>query len=156
MRTRTLGVLGFGLLLAAITPVIAAGDTKEEAIKKDRQMYEGTWQIVSLEVNGEKSKDDDARKITVINEADGKWTIEVEGKVVLRGTSKIDPTRKPKEIDLTPTEGDSKGKTALGIYEVGDKTRKVCIAEFSKERPTEFSSKPGSGHILAVFERVKK
>jgi len=47
-------------------------------------------------------------------------------------------------------------KTFLGIYEVKKDSRKVCLAEQGKERPTEFSAKPGSGHTLAVFKRVKK
>jgi uncharacterized protein (TIGR03067 family) len=128
----------------------------DDAIKKDRQLYAGTWQAVSAEANGNKVPEEDAKKIIVINKEDGAWTLEVEGKVVARGTSKIDPTKKPKTIDLTETEGEDKGKTFLGIYEVGKDSRKVCLAESGKERPTEFSTKPESGHILAVFKRVKK
>lgn len=128
----------------------------DDAIKKDRQLYAGTWQAVSAEANGNKVSEEDAKKIVVINKEDGTWTLEVEGKVVAKGTSKIDPTKKPKTIDLTETEGEDKGKTFLGIYEVKKDSRKVCLAESGKERPTEFSSKPGSGHVLAVFKRVKK
>ena len=146
--------LGVGLLFAA-GPLLG-GDGKDEAVKKDRKRYEGTWQVISLEVDGNKSGEEDAKKITVINEADGKWTIEAEGKVIARGTSEIDPTKKPKAVDLTVTEGDGKGQTALGIYEFKDDTRKVCLAPAGKERPTEFSSKAGSGHILALLKRVKK
>jgi uncharacterized protein (TIGR03067 family) len=92
----------------------------------------------------------------VVNDIDGKWSIRVDGKVVARGTSKIDPTSKPRAIDLTQTEGQGKGKTSRGIYEVEGDTRKVCIAEAGKERPTTFSSPADSGHILAVFKRLKK
>jgi uncharacterized protein (TIGR03067 family) len=147
--------LGFALLIA-MTSLAAAGDDKDKAIKEDRKKYEGTWQVVSLEVDGKKTAEEDAKKITVVNERDGKWAIEVEGKVVARGTSEIDPTKKPKTVDLTVTEGDNKGQTALGIYEFKDDTRKVCLAPAGKERPTEFSSKAGSGHILALLKRVKK
>jgi uncharacterized protein (TIGR03067 family) len=59
-------------------------------------------------------------------------------------------------VDLTETEGDAKGKTFRGIYEFGGDTRKVCLAPEGKDRPKEFSSKAGSGHILAVLKRVKK
>ncbi len=94
MRRLALPALG---LLLAVTATLTAADAKDEAIKKDRQRYEGTWQVVSLEVDGNKSAEEDAKKIRVINEADGKWAIEVEGKIVARGTSEIDPTKKPKE-----------------------------------------------------------
>ena len=118
--------------------------------------YEGTWQVVSLEIDGNKTDEQDAKKITVVNEADGKWRLEVDGKVIARGTSEIDPTKKPKAIDLTETEGDDKGKTALGIYEIGDDERKVCYAKAGMERPDDFSAPAGSGRILAVLKRLKK
>ena len=43
----------------------------------------------------------------------------------------------------------------VGIYELGEKSRKLCFALPGKDRPTEFSSAPGSEHILVTFERVK-
>jgi uncharacterized protein (TIGR03067 family) len=155
MKKYTLLALGVGLLLT-VTGTLTAGDPKEEAIKKDRKRYEGTWQVISLEVDGNKAGEEDAKKITVINEADGKWAIEVDGKVVAKGTSEIDPTKKPRTVDLTMTEGDDKDKTALGIYEFSDDTRKVCLAQAGKDRPTAFAAPAGSGHILAVLKRVKK
>jgi uncharacterized protein (TIGR03067 family) len=148
-------VLSLGLLCFFLFP-FAAGDTKEEAIKKDRQKYKGTWQVVSLEIGGNKAPEEDAQKITVINEENGKWTLLSEGKVIARGTSTIDPTKKPKGIDLKCTEGSIQGETLLGIYEVGDTTRKVCLAELKKGRPSEFSSPSGSEQILATFKRLKK
>ena len=147
--------VGLALLLA-VTGLAAAADDKEKAIKEDRKKYEGTWQVVSLEVDGKKTAEEDAKKITVVNDRDGKWAIEVEGKVIARGTSEIDPTKKLRTVDLTVTEGDGKGQTALGIYEFKDDTRKVCLAPAGKERPTEFTSAAGSGHILALLKRVKK
>jgi uncharacterized protein (TIGR03067 family) len=156
MRRLALVPLGVGLVFVGVGALLAADEAKDEAIKKDRKKYEGTWQVVSLEVDGNKAAEEDAQKITVINEADGKWAIEVEGKVVARGTSVIDPTKKPRTVDLTATEGESSGKTALGIYEFGDDTRTVCLAQVGKERPTEFAAPSGSGHILAVLRRVKK
>ena len=155
MRRYTHVAVGVGLLLA-VASALTAGDAKEEAIKKDRKRYEGTWQVISLEVDGNKASEEDARKVTVINEADGKWAIEGEGKVVAKGTSEIDPTKKPRAVDLTMTEGDDKGKTFPGIYEFGDDTRTVCLASAGKDRPTEFAAPAGSGHILAVLKRVKK
>src|SRR5262249_41664213 len=93
--------LGVGLLFVGFGSLLTAGDAKDEAIKKDRKRYEGTWQVVSLVVDGNKAGEADARKITVINAADGQWAIEAEGKVVARGASVIDPTKNPKTVDLT-------------------------------------------------------
>jgi len=52
-------------------------------------------------------------------------------------------------------EGDGKGDHYLGIYELGEKTRKMCFAPPGKERPTEFTSMPDNEHILVTFEREK-
>ena len=98
---------------------------------------------------------DDAKKLTVVNGADGSWSLNSDGNEVSQGTSTIDPTKKPKTIDLTPTVGDDKGKQFLGIYEVGENTRRLCFAPLGKERPTEFSSITGCEHFLVTFERVK-
>jgi uncharacterized protein (TIGR03067 family) len=141
-------VAGNGLLAAT-------DDAKEQGIKKDRKQIAGTWRIVALEVNGNKAKEEDAKKLTVVNGSDGTWSLLSEGKEISKGTSTFDPTKKPKTIDFTPTKGEGKGKEHLGIYQLGKKIRKMCFAPPGKERPTEFSSMPGSGHILVTFEREK-
>ena len=79
-----------------------------------------------------------------------------DGEKIGTGTSQIDPTKKPKTIDFTPTEGDEKGKVFRGIYEIKTNCRKLCYAETGKDRPTEFSSKPGSGHVLVILQREKE
>jgi uncharacterized protein (TIGR03067 family) len=146
--------LGTFVIFAILSAISHAAVPKDEAIKKDRQQIEGTWQVVALEINGGKAKDEDARKLTVVNGADGTWSVLVEGKESGKGNSTFDPTQKPKTIDFTPTEGDDKDKVFLGIYEIGEKTRKLCFAPVGKDRPTEFSSALGSEHILVKFERV--
>jgi hypothetical protein len=98
VKLLAVSALAAGLLFAAAAPLSAADDAKEEAIKKDRMRYEGNWQVVSLVVDGDKSDEQDARKITVVNEADGRWTLEVDGKVIARGTSEIDPRRSPRPL----------------------------------------------------------
>ena len=137
------------------TDDVKADDVKDQAIKKDRKRYEGTWRAVSLEVNGNKASEKDTRQITVVNRADGSWTVLVNDKEISKGTSKIDPTKKPKTIDLTTTEGQGKGNVNLGIYELGKNTRKLCLAQSGKDRPTEFASMAGSEQILITFEREK-
>ena len=46
-------------------------------------------------------------------------------------------------------------KTKLGIYELDGDTYKFCLAPAGKPRPTEFTSKEGSGHSLGVSKREK-
>lgn len=151
-------VLGLIALSAAVPAGAAearkAADAKQEAIDRDHGLTKGRWRIVSLVVNGNTVGDDDARKIVVVNGSAGEWEILVEGASVMRGTSTIDPTTSPKEIDATVTEGDGAGRKTLGIYESGAKTRRVCYAAADRSRPGDFSSAPGSERTLVVFERL--
>ena len=155
MKTTFCGFWIVGALVMAITAIASPDDAKDEAIKKDRKLIEGTWRIVALEINGNKSNDEDAKKLSVVNGPDGTWSLLSEGKEVAKGTNIFDPTKKPKTIDFTITEGGGKGNVHLGIYELGEKTRKLCFAPTGKDRPTEFASTSGNEHILVTFEREK-
>ena len=147
---------GFWIVVMFLMVATATGDdAKEEAIQKDRKQIEGTWRVVALEVNGNRASDEDARKITVVNGPDGTWTLFSDGKEVGKGTNSFDPTKKPKTIDFTQTEGDGKGNLYLGIYELGENVRKLCFAPPGKDRPAEFISMPGTDVILVTFEREK-
>jgi uncharacterized protein (TIGR03067 family) len=149
------GFMFVGVLFTAIGAIASADEAKDEAIKKDQKLIEGTWRIVALEINGEKSSEEDSKKLTVVNGSDGTWSLRSEGNEVSKGTSTIAPTKNPKTIDLTPTEGGGKDKAHPGIYELGERTRKLCFAPPGKDRPARFSSTPGSEHILVTFEREK-
>lgn len=142
-------------LLMAMTGITSADDAKDEATKKDRQLLEGTWRIVALEINGNKAMAEDAKKLSVVNGPGEAWSLLSEGKEVAKGTNSLDSTKKPKTIDFTITEGGGKGNVHLGIYELGEKSRKLCFAPAGKDRPSEFSSTPGNEQILVTFEREK-
>jgi len=44
----------------------------------------------------------------------------------------------------------------LGIYELERDSYKFCFAPVGKPRPSEFTSKFGSGNILQIWERRKE
>lgn len=151
MKQIVLGCL-LGLGIAAMAQ---ADDARDDATRKDRMLLEGTWQVVSLEVNGEKSDPADARKLSVVNGADGIWSLRSEGNEVARGTNSLDASKSPKTIDLVPLDGDKKGELYKGIYEINEKTRRLCFAPALMARPTEFATQSGSQWILVTFEKVK-
>jgi uncharacterized protein (TIGR03067 family) len=135
------------LLTAAL--VVAAPAPAE---KKDEEKIRGTWAIVSHEFNGGTRPDDSAYKDTKVvikgdtititdGDDEGKWTF------------KLDPTTKPKEIDLT---SEDKEKSYLGIYELTGDELKICAVKGRGGRPTEFASKPGAEQELIVLKRVTK
>jgi uncharacterized protein (TIGR03067 family) len=154
--SRYLPVIAFVLL--GCTSLLAAENAKDEAIKQERMKFFGEWQVVALEIDGNQVKGEDVKKFKVVNGADGTWNITIEGEIKLQGTSEIDPSKEPKTVDLTVTEGETKGETMLGVYEFSDEnnTRKVCFAKPGDKRPGEFSSPAGSGRMLAVLKRIKQ
>ncbi len=156
MRAFSQIVLTVACLCFGIGWLIAADDAKDEAIKKDRAALKGEWKTVSYELDGKKPvPDEQLENVKVTIDESGKTTIEVNGQTIIEATTTIDPTKKPKTIDVMFTEGDLKGQTALGIYEINGDSYKYCRAAPGKDRPTEFSSKEGSGHTLVVYKRAK-
>ena len=65
-------------------------------------------------------------------------------------TYKLDPSQKPKHIDLvTPKE-----EVNRGIYLLDGDTLKLCATDKpGEDRPTEFKSKEGSSVGLIVFKK---
>lgn len=140
------------LVAVALTATTFAAD---ERVQKDLKLFEGTWQYTSQDADGKETDKEMLKAVTITVAADGKWEVKHEGKTFLEGTAKLDPAKKPKAADWTiTTEGDLKGKTALGIYDVDKDTWKHCFA-FDK-RPEKFESKEGSKVTNAVLKRVKK
>jgi uncharacterized protein (TIGR03067 family) len=135
--------------------LVAADQDKEDAIKQERKKYQGSWRVILLQVDGNQVPGRDAKKIMVSNQADGTWSVKVDGMEVARGTSEIEPGKTPKTVDFTPTAGSEHGKHFRGIYDIRQNCRKICFAAAGKDRPSEFASRPGSGHILAIFQREK-
>ena len=144
------------MLIALGGLFLVAADAGDDAIKKERAKLKGTWKIVTVEVNGAKPfSDDQLETVTTTIDGDGNLKVEAGGSVVIAATTKIDPTKNPKTVDITFTEGEMSGKTALGIYEISGDDYKYCRAAPDKPRPTEFSSKEGSEHTFVTYKREK-
>jgi uncharacterized protein (TIGR03067 family) len=127
----------------------------DDAVKKEMAQLEGEWSMVSGEANGAAMPDASVKTGKRVAK-DGETTITIGGKVYLKANFTIDPTKKPKTIDYTMTEGPTKGKTHLGIYEIDGDTVKFCFAAPGGDRPTDFTAKEGSQRTLSVWKRDKK
>jgi uncharacterized protein (TIGR03067 family) len=143
----------FALAMASLVGLPAAAQAN------DHQAMAGTWQVISIDANGTLDDSENVRRIMVINEPNGDWALVMNGDTVARGTSFVDEETNPKTVDLTITEtndGNNVGRTYPGIYELGEKTRRVCLAMDGGERPTQFFSAAASGHVLVTYEKVEK
>jgi uncharacterized protein (TIGR03067 family) len=140
------------LLVIGVVFLLAADDANQE-VKKEMDRFQGTWRMVSLEAGQNKLTEDALKDFRLKIEGD-KFTA-TEGTSENHGTFKVDPTKKPKTIEIIMIQGE-KRQTLLGIYELEGDTYKLCGDMSGKSRPTEFAIKPGSGYILEVLKREKK
>lgn len=134
--------------LAAVTSAWA-----EE--KEDLALLQGEWSMVSGSADGQPMPEDTRKKMKRVCKGD-ETTTTMGGQMFLKAKITIDPSKKPKTIDYQMTDGFTKGKTQLGIYEVDGDTFKTCFGRPDAERPTDFTTKSGDGRTLSVWKREKQ
>jgi uncharacterized protein (TIGR03067 family) len=143
----------YAILILAAGLSVAADDSKKDSPDKEYARFQGTWQVLSLEVDGMKIPKEAFKDARLIIK--GKEFTMKEMVATYRGTFILDPGKSPKRIDLKFTEGPEKGNTSYGIYELNGDDLKVCLTITSKDRPTAFAAKAESGHGLEVLKREK-
>ena len=141
------------LLVLAVGLLVAADDTKDEAVRKDLKSLKGKWTLTSSVIDGQKTEGDDAKGEVVFT--DDKYEAKMGDDTVHKGSYTIDPSKSPKAMDSVPSDGDEAGKTHYIIYELKDDTLKLCIATGGGERPKDFSAEAGSGRVLLIYKRAK-
>jgi uncharacterized protein (TIGR03067 family) len=143
--------------LCCVVGFAASGSVADDKadLEKELKKFQGAWTIESSETGGMAIPADQLKGFIVTYEGD-QHTLKHGGKVFQVGTQKLDPSKSPKTIDVTMTEGPSKGAVMLGIYEIDGDTLKACFDPEGKKRPTEFKSTPGSQNFVNVHKRVKK
>lgn len=138
-------------LMALLSVVlVAAGRPTQDDVSAELKQLRGIWRIVDEIDDGKQMPAEEAKKNKLTFDIAGRWSVEIDGKIVGEGTARIDPTKKPKTIDYTFTSG----ARFVAIYELdGDLFRHCGVLKGT--RPTEFSSKAGSGQTLTTFRRDK-
>jgi uncharacterized protein (TIGR03067 family) len=136
-------LLSFALVLACSS---AARGTDERD-----DTLEGTWLPSAAELGGKRFPDEVRKAIRLVVKGD-QYTVTV-GTQPDRGTCKLDPSAKPKALDITGTDGPNKGRTILAIYERDGDTLRVCYDLGGKGRPAEFGTKAGTRLFLVTYKR---
>jgi uncharacterized protein (TIGR03067 family) len=128
----------------------------KELIRKDKERLQGTWQIVAAESKGEKVPAKDLGELFLIFDGDS-IQVQEDKKKQDRYTFRLNPERKPKEIDFSYTKGPKKGRTDRAIYLFQGDRLTFCIQEDeTKGRPTDFKTEPKTELSMVVLERLKK
>jgi uncharacterized protein (TIGR03067 family) len=148
MALLTVGTLSGALgVLSVLAAPPGAGDGGS-----DRDKLQGTWKVTAatLDGTGVGPEIEQMKKGFVLVFRGDKVTIKVEADYML------DPTKTPKQIDLSPSLGDAKEKnpTIRGIYELSGDDLKLCIGGPDADRPTAFASEKGSRRMLLALKRA--
>jgi uncharacterized protein (TIGR03067 family) len=143
------------LLIAAAVLGLAAEAQKDDD-KKELGKLKGNWTVTSYERDKRQLPAEKAKEI--------KYSVMDEKLILKDGIGftngkehalKLDATKKPMQIDITPADGKNKGKAFQGICQIEGDTLKVCVAAPGKERPKEFATKDGSFTILMTWQKDK-
>ncbi len=140
------------MVMCVLATGAAGQDAGKKADKSDDEVFQGTWSIASLETMGVVTDDEDIKAATV-SFAAGSVTVRFGGKDMAL-SYKLDPSKKPKQIDIIEP-GNGKDQVHQGIYKVEGDTITICIAHANGTRPTEFTTN-GSIDKLLVLKRAKK
>jgi uncharacterized protein (TIGR03067 family) len=150
MRFFSLTLLACGLCLSLGMAAPAADD------KDDTKQIQGTWVVdpaTFAEVKDEKTRKEaikQSKSVRIIFEGDN-FTLKHPPGNEEKGEFRLDPSKKPKHIDL--------GGGVQGIYELKGGTLKLCWDQQSKTngRPTKFSLRQDKDTVhYFVLKRAEK
>jgi uncharacterized protein (TIGR03067 family) len=117
------------------------------------EQLQGVWQAISATVSGQEIPATDVSAIRLTLTAT-RFTTRRGDEILFDSSYIADSSKSPMEIQMLGTEGDFKGKPALGIFALEADTLQLCYTMPGFVRPTDFSSPPGSGAFLIHLRRV--
>jgi uncharacterized protein (TIGR03067 family) len=114
---------------------------------------QGTWTVVSYEDGG--GALEKMVGATVIFDGDKMTFKDKQGEQ--SGPFRLDPAKKPKQIDFLPSKEEEERKIDVGIYVLQGDTLTISLNSKSAGRPTQFDTqKDNFNHKLVVLKREKK
>ena len=130
-------------------------DKKADKAKEDKDAILGTWKVEEVEVDGKDGSD--AEKGRELKGATLTFTadkiVAKAGEKSVEFTYKLDPSAKPKTIDLD----NGGGKSWMSVYSLDGNTLKICSPhEPGGDRPAEVGTKEGSRSFMLILKREAK
>ena len=144
MKVHACFALATGLLFAA-------GDSRTIGSDKDVENLQGIWVAVSLEAEGRKAPQEIIRGFKIFIKANRIiFTPDTDKR---ESSFKVDASKRPKEIVITPLDGPHKGHPQRGLYSFEKDRLKLCVNNEKEQPPAEFVTRPADGLRLIVLKR---
>ncbi len=113
---------------------------------------EGSWAFAALEVNGMTMPAAALARSRLLIDGDRFCMESPEGNY--DGVFSIDVDEVPHRIDIEFVAGPEAGNWSYGLFEIDGETLCICLGLTGVDRPTAFTTAPGSGHALERLRRV--
>ncbi len=145
-------VLLLGLVLGLVPLLGRADEPDPEPPVADRNdLMRGKWELTAIELGGMKIPlaGLGAKGVMTLKFEKTSVTTTAQG-MTKSGSWKIDPRKKPKQIDLISRDD---GKKSQGIYKLEKDELTIALAEDGKPRPKDFKDNKAP---VIVLKRVAK
>jgi uncharacterized protein (TIGR03067 family) len=143
------------LSIFVLTAIVwGAGSSVPGAEDVKTKPWEGVWTAISVENNGERLPAEKAKNLRLTLTAD-RYKTQMGDQILFDSNYTVDTTKNPAHIDIVGTEGEFKGKVALGLIKVDGDMLTMCYVMPGGERPGGLTSPPGSRVTLLVMQRIE-
>jgi uncharacterized protein (TIGR03067 family) len=143
------------LLLVLAAPALAVFAQDDDA-KADMKKLQGTWNVVSMSIDGNKIPIEMAKIVMVFK--DNNVTFTVNDKTEAEGTFTLKAGVDPKQFDLVHGSGKYKGKLDMSLYILDGDTLKIAgytgETSFTK-RPAAFPKEGDKEYDVYTLKRAK-
>jgi RNA polymerase sigma factor (sigma-70 family) len=146
-----LAVVVTGAGVAVVLPAALAVADDPADVNAELKKLQGMWVPVTAEVEGVQKEATDAEQLEFDGKTFNTWH---GGHVEEKGAIRLDPSRNPKEIDLTVQGGRNDGKAHMAIYAWDGANLKFCMVKGEHPRPMDFTTRPGDNRIVVVMKRL--
>jgi len=138
---------------------LAAAQAPGQNTDAELQRFQGTWILISAEMNGKKVHDAHVKesRMTFVGDKVEVIAPHQHKEKIIASITKLDLTKNLKEMHWVRTTGPNAGTTMIAIYEFeGPDQCKFCFDPAGVDVPKTFGTKEGSGHIWHTWKRVRQ
>lgn len=129
---------------------------QDDKVAEEDKKFTGTWVVTAMEFGGNKVDEANYKEMTFTFKGKN-YEQKLGDQLMEAGKQDLDPSKKPMHMDITVTDGETKGKKQLAIYEWdGNDKVKICAADHGDTtRPAKFETKEGSRSMIFELKRKK-